>query len=378
MAWYTTDQKSCIVVAGGIDPHDIQGLSVLEFDLESDAKEAKKQTIMPLPVDLSHFVILGGTNPYSSLHNPFGIAVVGADHSLYVYSMDGMPLKLPPALDFLGPDVTNACHLPQLPDTAFKKLTAVTLGDRATRWLPITGGVAGPEHVYHINSNDLLLTIHKGEVIKFWDASYTGLRPLSHLTLRCLDDLGSRDNFLCCLDINKVTGAFSIGFVDGSVLVYEYIGDPASSANEQQQSSQVDISRNEKFINSCDDTLKEIGDLLNDMNENEQDQVEQQVENPNIGEPEQSSNTNPFLNNNDDDDKKPVVETQQQTSPNPFETEKIPSLPPRPTETEIKQTPTKSIFTNLNKTGNSAGFYAALKITLNATITSVVSVGESM
>ncbi|KAI8883801.1 WD40 repeat-like protein [Backusella circina FSU 941] len=379
MAWYTNENKSYIVVAGGIDPHDIQGLSVLEFDLESDAKESKKQTIMPLPVDLSHFLILGGSNPYSNLHNPFGIAVVGADHCLYVYSMDGMPLKLPPALEFLGPDVTNACHLPQLPDAAFRRLTAVTKGDRATRWLPITGGIAGPEHIYHIDSNDLLLTIHKGEVIKFWDASYTALRPLSHLTLRCLDDLGSRDNFLCCLDINKTNGAFSIGFVDGSVLVYEYISDPVdptAPTNEHQQLSQAELSRNEKFINSCDDTLKEIGDLLNDMNE---DDEHEEVENPTLTEPEQSSNTNPFLNTNNEenDNKKPATEPSPQQQQNPFETkQKTPSSPP--SEAEIEQTPTKSIFTNLNKTGNSAGFYAALKITLNATITSVVSVGESI
>lgn len=344
IAWYANvaTHRSYIVVAGGTNPIDIKGLNILEYDLDSESREPKKQSIMPLPTDLSHFIILSTDPYYLGMHNPFGIVVVGQDHCLRAFSFDhGYPsLKLPPALEFLGPNVSHACHLSQLPSTCYKKLSSIVTMDRKTRYFPITGGVAGPNHVYHVDSNDLLLTIHQGEIVKFWDASYTALRPLSHLTIHCLDDVENPDAFLCCLDVNKENGAFTIGFSDGTILIYE-------CQTEQPEEPAMDPrlkSRNEEFINNCDDTLKEISGLLEDMgpdSDSEQHDV-----------PEDS--TNPFVT---------PLPTHQQA------------------HIEVPETPSpikSKLFKKLDKFGENPGFYASFKITLNSPIKSVVSIGESM
>jgi WD40 repeat protein len=372
VAWYASDvaQKSYIVLAGGLNPTDIQGLNVLEFDLESESREAKKQTIMPLPTDLSHFLILA-TNPFYSGLNPSGIAVIGADHCLRVYSLEhGFPLlKLPPALEFLGPNVLNACHIPHLPSTAFKKLTGITLADRSVRYLPITGGVAGPEHVYHIDANDLLLTIHQGEWIKCWDASYTALRPLSQLTIHCLEDLEDKDAFLCCLDINKNNGALAVGFSDGSVLIYEYHSDP----EPKYETDPRILLKNQEIIDQCDDTLKEISGLLEDMGPiTDSEEVEEHPTNnpfiPNPPPPQQedsADSTNPFHTSSPTHQQQPKHENEIVLNST------TPQLPPR---NQSKP----SIFKKINKTGETAGFYAYLKMSFSSPIKSVLSLGESL
>lgn len=369
ISWYVNDtiQKSFVVVAGGLNSNDIRGLNILEFDMEGDSREPKKQTIMPLPTDLSHFYVLSHDPYLSGTHNPFGIAVVSVDHSLNVYSLEhGFPLlKLPPALEFIDPIILNACHIPKFPEGAFKKLTGITAQDRNIHYLPLTGGVAGPEHVYHVDSNDLLVTIHKGEVVRFWDASYTGLRPLSHLTIHCLDNLESKDAFLCCIDVNKTTGAFSIGFSDGTILIYEYQGDPKIKPD-------IDPRLNNEFINNCDDTLKEISGLLEDM--------EADVEAPPV--PDKDSK-NPFFNEQNENDKSSVpIEPVNSPSPThqqaPLQEKHeaspgsvTPPLPPR------KQHKSCS-FEKIKKLKESAGFYASLKVVINSPIRSIISLGESM
>ncbi|KAI9273991.1 WD40-repeat-containing domain protein [Helicostylum pulchrum] len=356
IAWYVLNQKSFVIVAGGTDPADLKGLNILEFDLESESKEPKKQSIMPLDTDLSHFVILSTEPYYSGMHNPFGIAVVGQDLCLRAYSFDhGFPqLKLPPALEFLGPNVLNACHLPQLPTDAYKKLSSITTIDRRTRYFPITGGVAGSDHVYHIDSNDILLTIHRGEVVKFWDASYTALRPLSHLTINCLEHIETAaDVFLCCIDINKETGAFTVGFSDGTILVYQcQIEQPEDVVRMDPRLK----SRNEEFIDHCDDTLKEISDLLEDMHDSDSEQ--QQHHNEPVVEPENTS-TNPFV------------------TPSPTH-HQVPKKLPVDQAPETPAPKKSKVFKTLERVTDSPGFYASLRIQLNSPIKSVVSIGDSI
>lgn len=370
ISWHAnhTVEKSFVFIAGGLNLTDIHGLNILEFDLEGESKEPRNQNVMPLPTDLSHFLILSTDPYYLGMHNPFGIAVVTADHALNVYSLDqqGFPsLKLPPALEFINPKVLNACHISQLPKTPFRQLVSITSNDRGIRYLPLTGGIAGPEHVYHTESNDLLLTIHQGETIKFWDASYTALRPLSHLTVHCLEDLNNKDAFVSCLDINKINGTFTVGLSDGSILVYEYQGEPEAEPDIDPKFAE----RNERFINNCDETLKEISELLEDMGNVSDIEEEQQHT--------EGKNTNPFLQDNQ-------VPPIQESSTNPF-LNSPPPLPPRQSKEEVnaptlpprKQSEACS-FEKLNNTAHSAGFYAYLRITTNAPIRSIISTGESM
>lgn len=382
VAWYADEatHRSCIVIAGGSNPADIQGLNILEYELDSESREPKKQSIMPLPSDLSHFVILS-SNPYhSGMFNPFGIIIVDSNHSIKAFSLDhGFPaLKLPPALEFLGPNVINGCHIPQFPEAAFKKLTAITSMDRKTKYFPITGGVAGPDHVYHVDSRDLLLTIHQGEVVKFWDASYTALRPLSHLTIHCLDDIEDKDAFLCCLDVNKENGVFSIGFSDGSIIIYEcHVEKPEEPPMDPKL-----MSRNEEFINSCDDTLKEISDLLEDMG-HVSDSEHHDAHPP-------SDDKNPFVSSNTTQPPHPPPAAAAGDSLNPFLTpspthQQTPQKPAQQPTTEhhSPEAPTYSAkkskyFKRLDKFKDVSGFHAVLKISLDSPIQSILSIGDSM
>ncbi|CEI89980.1 hypothetical protein RMCBS344292_04316 [Rhizopus microsporus] len=366
IAWYTdkVEKKSFVIVAGGAHPADTLGLNLLEFDYDGESKEPKKQTIMPLASDLSHFLILS-TNPYyGGIQNPFGIAIVGSDHSFKIYGLDhGFPqLKLPPALEFVDPCILTACYLPQLPDSAYTLLSSMASSDRRTRYAPITGGIAGPEHVYHIQSNDLLLTIHQGELIKFWDASYTALRPLPHLTIECTRDLGTREAIICCLDVNKSTGALAVGFSNGSIIIYEYVAE--RQEEETTATSTEHLSRQEELINQCDTTLKEISDLLEDMGSvDENDLHADDSHNPFILNEQQMSDQHPIDNNNN----------------NPF----VESAPPPPDTTQKepikdKQATQPSIFQKIDVSDNVCGYHAALHIRLDVAVRSVTSIGDSL
>ncbi|KAI9484263.1 MAG: hypothetical protein EXX96DRAFT_537532 [Benjaminiella poitrasii] len=364
IAWYSNEaaQKSYIVIAGGVNPSTLQGLRILEFDQNNGTKEAKKQTIVPLPIDLSHFLILSSNPYYLGMRDPFGIAILGIDHCLRVYGLehDFPSLKLPPALEFIGPNVHNACHIPQLPMNIFEKIVTSTNYERNVRYLPITGGLTGPEHVYRIASNDLLVTIHQNEIVKFWNASYTALRPLPHLTIDCLQDIDDKNAFLYCLDVNKIDGTLSIGFSNGTIIVYEF-------QEDLEVPDQLDFklrSRNEELINNCENTLQEISDLLEDMETGGSDSEKLPHEVENITnhhistqrkQNEMNSDTNPFLSSTASVDESQVLLLPTHVQPN------------------------SSIFNKIDKQScEKAGFFTALKITLHSSVKYIISIGQSI
>ncbi|KAI8344543.1 WD40-repeat-containing domain protein [Chlamydoabsidia padenii] len=268
LSWYFDDggQKSYLVVCGGSAIKDIHGVHVLEFDMNQQG-DARKQSIIPSSTDIMDFTLLW-SDPYSS-RNPLGILLLGCDGSLFAHGLDhGYPeLTVPPSLAMTHPFVSNACFIPMAAQDVYRKLTTLTDADRQTRYLPLTGGGVGPRHVYKIPSNDILVTIHVGEVIQFWDASYTSLRPLSQLTIRCHDDLKDTTNYICCIDLNSVTGTLSVGFNNGTVILYDIVDNQPSSSliiEDHQQQSEFDKT-NTHFISQCDDTLNELADILDDM-----------------------------------------------------------------------------------------------------------------
>ncbi|KAF7732745.1 hypothetical protein EC973_000016 [Apophysomyces ossiformis] len=260
LAWYvdTTLQKTYLLVAGGSSIPEIRGIHVLEFDLDSESKDARKQSIIHSPVDVVDFIFICREPYFLGMHNPFGVLVIGSDNVLRAYSFDhGYPLlTLPPALDFLEPAVMNICQAFMVPETTFRKLCTANGSQGPVKYLPLTGGIAGNGHVYKIPSNDIFMTIHSDEAIKFWDAAFTSLRPLPYLTVHCKDGMNDPKAQVCCVDLNPKTGCLSVGCSDGTILVYEFV-------TALEQSSDV----NDKVIENCDSTLKEISDLLKDMEE---------------------------------------------------------------------------------------------------------------
>ncbi|KAI9245254.1 hypothetical protein BY458DRAFT_529000 [Sporodiniella umbellata] len=356
IAWFTNEleRKSFVVLAGGAHPADTLGLNLLEFDYDGEAKEPKKQTIMPISFELSHFLILSANPYYGGMRNPFGIVAVGSDCSITMFA--------PPALEFLVPPVVSACFLPQLPENAYKILSAVTKADKNVRHAPISGGLTGPDHVYRIDSNDILLTIHQDESIKFWDASYTALRPLSHLTIHPLADLGTREAIVCCIDINKTNGTCVAGFSTGELLVYEHFPED----QEERSSDAIAISVHDEAINQCDNTLKEIAELLEDMNTDEENTEHNR------------DDKNPFLLDESNQENSASTRSPHQNT--------VESLPAELPQDELKDTvKTKAslsdqskIFSKPDHQVSGHGYQAVLKVSLGSIVRSVTSIGECL
>ncbi|KAI9278297.1 WD40-repeat-containing domain protein [Phascolomyces articulosus] len=285
MAWYVDDtaRKSFLVVAGGSDLPDIRGLHVLEYDLDtSDLRDARKQTILSTSVDVSDFILLNSEPYFLGMHNPLGLLLVGTDGAVRAYGLDhGHPhLVLPPALQFLDPPVEQAYYLSQLPHKVFQELIAPPsrVPQRRDLYLPLTGGIAGNGHIYRIPSNDLLLTVHGKSTLRFWDASYTSLRPLSSRTIDCSEVLESKNNSNNCniqhVVLDHHTGTILLAMEDNAILVFipDAVEEKQSpGAGQQQHHSDVQ----QKFIDNCEETLDEITQLLEDMNNVEEEDVSQ-------------------------------------------------------------------------------------------------------
>ncbi|KAI8098654.1 WD40-repeat-containing domain protein [Halteromyces radiatus] len=265
LAWYFDDnaQKSYLVVCGGSAIKDIHGLHVLEFSL-NHLSDVRKQSIIPSDMELMDFSLLW-SEPYQP-RNPLGIMLLGCNGAISAHGLDhGYPtLTLPPSLSMVHPFVSNACFIPMVDEQLYRKMTTLTDADLQTRYLPLTGGVVGPGHIYKIPSNDILLTMHAGEIIQFWDASYTSLRPLSQLVIRCHDDLDDPTVYVCCIDLNAVSGTLCVGFNDGTILTYEIVDNLPSKNQDQEEYSKME-NTNAQFISQCDETINELAEILGDM-----------------------------------------------------------------------------------------------------------------
>lgn len=357
LAWYFDDgaQKSYLVVCGGSAIKDIYGIHVLEFDMTQPG-DARKQSIIPSSSEIMDFILLW-TDAYSP-RNPLGVVLLGCDGSVSAHGLDhGYPeLTMPPSLAMTHPFVSNACFIPMVAEDVYRKLTTLTDADRQTRYMPLTGGGVGPNHIYKIPSNDILVTIHVGEVIQFWDASYTSLRPLPQLTIRCLDDLEDTTSYLCCIDLNSVSGTLSVGFSNGTVLLYEVVNE-----RQQQQEQQSDFDKtNAHFISQCDDTINELAGILNDMQQSPTCEDDPHFDK----EVETDSATNPFL-------------SQDATNPaDDLVTQHHDADDTKP-QHSLDQQPDDRI-TTLKRSRKCFGFSPDIKIKLDGTIELITSTGLEM
>ncbi|KAI8388398.1 WD40-repeat-containing domain protein [Radiomyces spectabilis] len=292
LAWYvdTSLDSSYLLVAGG--SRDFLGLHSLEFDLEQDGQEAQKQSFICSSNEVDDFIMLSRDAYFLGMRDPYGVLILSCDGSVRGFTFDHSysSLLLPAPLEMLIPPVLFARHIPMLPEESFRTLTSVV--DPHVKYLPLTGGSAGRDHVYRIPSNDLLTTIHVGEIIKFWDASFTALKPLPYLTIDTKAALANTKAHIQCINLNQWTNDFSVGFDNGTIFVYQF---------HLVENQQHEPAHNDAFLASCDDTLKELGDLLQEMeapleddsqtDELQQNNVAPSADNP-LNEPEQSGTAN--------------------------------------------------------------------------------------
>ncbi|KAI7867633.1 hypothetical protein BDF14DRAFT_1800222 [Spinellus fusiger] len=247
LVWHKTDHlKTNILVAGGSEMPGLFGLHLLEF--ESGGKDCRKQTILPSSVDISTFILMPKDPYFLGAHQPLGVLVLGCDGTLRAHGLEhGFPLlTLPPALTFLDPPVAHI-HFTLLGAIAFESLMAPS---SPTEYLPLAGGTVGSDHTHRIQSNDILLTWHLDGTVSIYDASYTALRPLSYLSLNCRKDTEDPSAHIQCAHINRSNGSLVVGFDNGTILLYRV--------------SEAPLPEHDVLAN-CDSTLKEISELLQDM-----------------------------------------------------------------------------------------------------------------
>ncbi|KAI8147141.1 WD40-repeat-containing domain protein [Fennellomyces sp. T-0311] len=361
MAWYVDDaaRKSFLVVAGGSDLPDIRGLHVMEYDLDnSDIRDARKQTILATQAEVQDFILLSREAYFLGMHSPLGLLVIGCDGAIRAYGLDHghPPLTLPPALQFLDPPVQQAYYVSQLPHPVFQKL--IHQPQQRELYLPLQGGVAGNGHIYRIPSNDLLVTLHGQSTLRFWDASYTSLRPLSYRTIHCQDDLPNQS--VQHVELDRWSGAVLVAMDKGVILVYM-----PDAIQEKPQPSVQDA-----FIENCDNTLQEISQLLEDMNDTAEPEPAQENApsehtppvdpSPPVEDVPKSANSpmEPDLAN---DEPKDVPKEEQE--------DQTPALPPRPSpdHSSVK-------IELLDKPIQGSGFTLTMKITLKeGTVSKMVS-----
>ncbi|KAI7847375.1 hypothetical protein BDC45DRAFT_491747 [Circinella umbellata] len=425
MAWYVDDNasKSFLVVAGGSDLPDIRGLHVMEYDLNTnDPRDARKQTILSTPIDVADFILLSSEPYFLGMHNPLGLLVVGVDGGIRAYGLDHghPPLILPPALQFLDPPVEQAYYISQLPHSVFQQLIAPPAQHQHQHqpqqrdlYLPLAGGVAGNGHIYRIPSNDLLLTVHGQSTLRFWDASYTSLRPLSNRTIYCSDDISTQveqqQQAVTTSKIRQVvldnhTGGVIVNMNDNTILVY--IPD---SLEEKQPAGHYSTTQ-EKFIANCEDTLDEISQLLEDMNNNDEEPPtdntgqqpdttlspssqpeQQQATNTQQSDSEQNNTkenlgeegsiskdeTNPFISPEQQQAEKSAVK-QEESNPSDSSIQQEQQVVEEPTIPQKEKNPNVKIEL-LDKRNETSGFTLTMKISLEeGTITKMVSGEKSL
>lgn len=370
MVWYVDDtsKRSFLVVAGGSDLPDIRGLHIMEFDIESDQRDARRQTILTTSVDVSDFILLSRDPFFLGMNNPLGLLVVGCDGAIRAYGLGhGYPqLTLPSALQFLDPPVSNAYHFTQLPESTFQRIIAMDqINMPPTHYLPLTGGVAGTGHVYRLDSNDLLITIHAHRIIHIWDASYTALRPLTHLTIDCIENIQKDSKAkIIKVDFDTQSASLFVALDNGTVLQYTH-HPPRDSQHQLSQTTQ------EAFIKNCDNTIEEISELLKDM------ESEEPV---NAGkDDEQHITATDESSNNDNITQQPpaTTTTEDTTQEQPQQESESSSSPPPRHVPESTKTPTPDIQL-LEGDINPPCFAPAMRIKFTASVKQLVAAGGDM
>ncbi|KAI8062517.1 hypothetical protein BC940DRAFT_308827 [Gongronella butleri] len=411
LAWYqpqADDTTSCLIVAGGTSLQDMHGVHLLELDGPHDAR---KQSMLPCAADVADFVVLW-SDAYAR-SQPIGIVIVAADGSISSHQLtSGFPrFTLPPALSLLDPLIANMCFLPMVHPPLYHALTTVTEEDRQLLHLPLMGGSVSPRHIYKLASNDILMTLHVGEIIQFWDASYTTLRPLPQLTIQCHDNMPEGSSvFVCTIDINASNGAAAIGFNDGTVLLYEFVHPTPAAAPDHREdndtSSTMPLNVGAQFIEQCDDTINELQDILDDMKKTSIDDDEPHDDQndgkasaddqmPQTAPPKEAqiaptsapASTNPFESADTNHTAAPGPSSADDSKPsestNPFEEPARPSISSSVQDTSANDASTAkntngAIISAIKRSEKPFGYVPDLKIQLDSAVSLMASAGDDL
>ncbi|RUS24003.1 WD40-repeat-containing domain protein [Jimgerdemannia flammicorona] len=260
--------ESFLIVAGGSGPPGLHGLHLLNFGKEANYRTPKRQTVLPVPEDISDFIVLPWSSPwYLGTHDPLGVIVLTAGGALRAVNVQpGAPeYQLPSSLDFLNPRTVQAFFFPQIRDHVFQVLAAQPAEDGPSQHphLPLTGGSALENHVHRVRSLDLLATAHVDGSVRLWDASFVALRGMPWLTVQTRVDVPREGRAeACSVDVCTMTGEMAVGLKSGCVLVYRVRG-----CETMPRGGNMGVEATEANLRTTGVVVEELDAILKEMKE---------------------------------------------------------------------------------------------------------------
>ncbi|KAH8553946.1 WD40-repeat-containing domain protein [Umbelopsis sp. PMI_123] len=243
LAWCSNADfsETYLVVAGGTHPSDNHGINVLIFNKDSSFRDPARQTILPVQAEVADFTILPWTSPYFlGTHDPLGVAVLTTKGDTLAFSLQQgyAEYLLPSAFSFGSPWLRQFRQYTNVDGQLYEALIAPPPTSARLSYLPLTGGIAGPRHVYRLDTTDFMITAHEGGIIRMWDSSFVALRPLPHHTLHTQEFVAQpQRSEITAFDFSEKTGLLAVACASGVVLCFVLNGpeedtDPGGNSND--------------------------------------------------------------------------------------------------------------------------------------------------
>ncbi|KAI8582168.1 hypothetical protein K450DRAFT_229334 [Umbelopsis ramanniana AG] len=224
LAWCSNADfsETYLVVAGGTHPSDNHGINVLMFNKDSTFRDPARQSILPVQAEVGDFTIMPWTSPYFlGTHDPLGLAVLTTKGEILAFSLQQgyAEFLLPSAFSFSSPWLRQFRQYTNVDGQLYEALMAPPPTSARQPYLPLTGGIAGPRHVYRLETADLMITAHESGIIRMWDSSFVSLRPLPQHTLRTQQFL-AQPSEITLFDFSENTGLLTVAYASGAVICF--------------------------------------------------------------------------------------------------------------------------------------------------------------
>ncbi|CAO3692791.1 unnamed protein product [Umbelopsis ramanniana] len=296
LAWCSNADfsETYLVVSGGTHPSDNHGINVLMFNKDSTFRDPARQSILPVQAEVADFTIMPWTSPYFlGTHDPLGLAVLTTKGEILAFSLQQgyAEFLLPSAFSFSSPWLRQFRQYTNVDSQLCEALMAPPPASARQPYLPLTGGITGPRHVYRLETTDLLITAHEGGIIRMWDSSFVSLRPLPQHTLRTQQFL-TQASEVTLFDFSENTGLLAVAHASGDVLCF-VLNRPEEEepAAESENNSRVvhDLRMTQKNIETLDSYVA-------DMNTEDTEPPKATDEHASPVSRTGADSTNPFLN----------------------------------------------------------------------------------
>ncbi|KAG2180441.1 hypothetical protein INT44_003445 [Umbelopsis vinacea] len=310
LAWCSnTDfSETYLVVSGGTHPSDNHGINVLMFNKDSTFRDPARQSILPVQAEVADFTIMPWTSPYFlGTHDPLGLAVLTTKGEILAFSLQQgyAEFLLPSAFSFSSPWLRQFRQYTNVVGQLYETLMAPPPASARQPYLPLTGGIAGPRHVYRLETTDLMITAHESGIIRMWDSSFVSLRPLPQHTLRTHQFLAQTSE-ITLFDFSEKTGLLAVAYASGAVLCF-VLNRPEEREPETESENNSHIAHDLRMTQK---NLETLDSYVADLTTEDTDLPSAEHASPTSG----ADSTNPFIN---DLQSPPLHEPVAETSDSP-------------------------------------------------------------